>query len=174
MEQAGCALVNLRSPSQLSLHSLRCKSSTGPHCCCYSSVSIAAQTRPPSLPQSLLQALPRVMLSVVDTNRSGASPGKRGCGRTASISAHAGQRPERAETKAPAPQAPVWRQTFPGEREEPHWQVRRDHHGGNNETSWKAAYSEMRRYDELVSSKHICLTLPKRGAGGTETDSQGC
>lgn len=84
------------------------------------------------------------MPSVVDMNRSGASPAKGGGGRIQSISARAGQRPARAETKAPAPQAPAWRQTFPAEREGPRWQVKRDHHGGSNETGWRAGYSEIR------------------------------
>lgn len=84
------------------------------------------------------------MPSAVDMNRSAASPEKGGRGRTGSISAHAGQRPARAETKAPAPQDPAWRQTFLGEREEPRWQVKRDHRGGSNETGWRAEYSEIR------------------------------
>lgn len=84
------------------------------------------------------------MPSAVDMNRSAASPEKGGRGRTGSISARAGQRPARAETKAPAPQDPAWRQTFLGEREEPRWQVKRDHHGGSNETGWRAEYSEIR------------------------------
>lgn len=84
------------------------------------------------------------MPSVVDMNRSAASPEKGGRGRIESISARAEQRPARAETKAPAPQDPAWRQTFLGEREEPHWRVKRDPRGGSNETGWRAVYSEIR------------------------------
>lgn len=117
-------------------------------------------TRPPSLAQSLLQALPKVTPSVVDRSRSSAHTGKGGRGRTASISARAGQRPVQAGTKAPAPQDPAWRQIFLGEREGPRWQVKRDHHGGSNETGWRAAYSEIRACNKLASSKHMLLSSP--------------
>lgn len=92
----------------------------------------------------LITALPKVMPSAVDVNCSAASPDKGGRARTASISARAGQRPARAETRAPAPLDPAWRQTFLEEREGPRWQVKRDHPGGSNGTGWRAAYSEIR------------------------------
>lgn len=142
MERAACAR-GLITKELLSLHSL-----------CYwvarvqrdLAADITARFTPlptPVLPP-LLEALPKVMPSAVDMNHSGAHPEKEGRGRIESISARAGQRPAQAETKAPAPRDPAWRQTFLGEREEPRWQVRRDHHGGSNETGWRAAYSEIR------------------------------
>jgi len=127
-------------------------------------------TRPPSFSQSLLRALPKVMPSAVDMNHSAASPETGGRGRTGSISARAGQRPAPAETKAPAPRDPAWRQTFLG-REEPRWQVTRGHHGGSNETGWRAGYSEIRGVEQVSFFKHTPLPA-QRSAGGTRTSSR--
>lgn len=132
-----------------------------------SSMGSPSQVTPlptPGLPPFpvLSTALPKVMPSVVDVNCSTASPDKGGRARTGSISAHAGQRPARAGTRAPAPLDPAWRQTFLVEREGPHWQVKRDHPGGSNGTGWRAAYSEIRVCNKSSSFHHSPSPSPSQ------------
>lgn len=160
-ERADCArgLVT-GEPAGLSLHSLCSWVARVPW-------DLTAQVTPlptlglPPFPV-LITALPKVMPSVVDVNCSAASPDKGGRARTGSISAHAGQRPARAETRAPAPLDPAWRQTFLEEREGPRWQVKRDHPGGSNGTGWRAAYSEIRACNKSTSFHHTPSPTPNR------------
>lgn len=147
-----CTWAAHGEPAGLSLHSLCSWVARVPW-------DLTAQVTPlptPGLPPSpvLITALPKVMPSVVDVNCSAASPAKGGGARTGSISAHAGQRPAPAGTRAPAPLDPAWRQICLGEREGLRWQVKRDHPGGSNGTGWRAAYSEIRECNKSASSHH--------------------